>query len=682
MTGIYLCMSCSVFHSYSCILEKGGGMQVPPQIGLSNRGTQQRRFKMKTLFRVNRLLLATLFVLLLAHVGDANTAYREAPMLSKLVSEGQLPPVADRLPKEPLVMQVEEEIGTYGGTLVNVFTGQSDASAVRRVLIEVPLWFGQDNRDEIASNIFAGYQAADDGSIVTVYLREGLRWSDGHPYTADDIMFWWEDMLLYTPTPDQPRVADSIPWLHANGRLPRVTKINDYEVSFEWDEPNPLFPEILRNDLFITGILQPKHHLRQFHPRYLADVPDQGPEAVERFQVVLDYLSPTEKYWNPGTPSLEAWVTKVWDGRQLLLERNPYYFKVDPAGNQLPYIDYVRFDVIEDRQLANIKAMAGEIDFQFRHIDFQNYTALVENEERGNYRTLLWQDSGGAAPNILLNHNCKDPVLRELIRSKEFRAALSLAIDRELINEMLWYGLATPMQGTAPVGTPFYVEGMDRMYAEYAPDQANALLDGLGLTQRNRDGIRMRPDNQPLTLYLDLMSPGWPSHTETFELVQDFWKQIGVDLKINVSERSLYHMRIENNEHQLAHWNMDRTLMPTLDPQSFLPIAPDQNAEAPLYAKWYATNGREGEVPEDVYAEMYRVYQQVVSTVDAKERNELFKKIVRLHAENVMTIGTVGLTPVVGVASNRLRNVPEKEIQATEFRTPRNAQPEQFFFVD
>lgn len=627
-----------------------------------------------------RFLFVMTIVMVLA-LSSYVQAYNEAPMLTEKVNNGEIPAVEDRLPAEPKVVPVYEKIGEYGGTLVKVFTGRSDSSAIRKLMIETPMWFDYKNREKLAPNIFKGVEVLEKGKIIRCKLREGLKWSDGHPYTAEDLLFWYNDMLLYTPQSDMQPVAEQLPWLMVGDALPEVSKISEYEVEFKWPEPNPLFPERLKVDLYISIMIQPAHYLKQYHPKYLDDVPDQGEEATKLYnEHIQECLSPVEKYYRPEMPSLDPWVTKVWDKKKLLMERNPYYWKVDEEGNQLPYIDYVRFDVVEKRELANMKAMAGEIDFQFRHLNFSNYTAFVENEEKGGYRTLTWQKAVGASPQVLPNWNCEDDILREIIRNKKFRMALSLAINRSQINETLWYGLATPMQATTPPGTPYYMEGIEKTYADFDLERANQLLDEIGLQWDKNKEFRLRPDGETLALDLELMSPGWPAHVESFEMIRDTWAEIGVQLRFNTSERSLFHIRLEENKHDITHWAMDRVIDPVLDPQSFLPVDPGQNGEAPLYAKWYETNGEEGKAPEGIYKELYDLYNKCTQSTDSDERVKLMKEMVKLRTENLLTIGTVGAMPVAGVASKNLRNVPEKEISATLFRAVRISSPEQFFF--
>lgn len=622
---------------------------------------------------MKRILLLALVMLLVLSAGAAAAKYNEAPMLAKLVKEGKLPPVEERLPKEPLVVKVVEEIGQYGGTWRRAAVSYGDVQLTARLTYESLVRWNADGSDVIP-NVAKKFEISDDGRIFTFYLREGMKWSDGHPFTAEDFEFWWKDVVLNEdlyPVPPE--------WLTINGKLAEFRKLDDYTIQFEFPEPYALFiRQMAYNGEWVTQY--PKHYLKDFHPNYigLEKANAKAKEAgLEFWYQLFNAVRDPRRY--PECPVIWAWrVTVPSPATTIVAERNPYYWKVDAEGNQLPYIDKVTHDVVENSQILNLKAASGEIDMQLRHIMWDNLPVFGENMERHNFRILQWQ---AAEPNNFLiypNLFHKDEVLRKMFRDKRFRMALSLAIDREEINQLCYLGLGRPRQGGVIPSSPMHIEGLELSYTERDVKEANRLLDEMGLVKRDAEGYRLRPDGQRLSLSL-LITPVFGPWPKVGELVVDYWKDIGIRATLDVVERSLHAERSMALDFDLSAWTNDRGLTPDVDPMVLLP-GRGQAVNSPWF-NWYVTQGKKGEQPPSgPEREAYELYfSKVKNSSDPDDIIKYMREIVRLNMENLWYIGTVGDLPHIVIVKNNFRNVPEVAVSDWLQKTPGNTWPEQYF---
>lgn len=593
-------------------------------------------------------------------------------MLQDLVAKGELPPVDERLPVEEDILIVEpiEEIGQYGGTWRRAFLGVADFHAYGRLNYEPMVRWPRDPRDPIRPGIAKKWEWSDDGKTLTLYLRKGMKWSDGEPFTVDDILFWWEDIALNTDLSPSPPSE----WV-VQGEPMTVEKVDDYMVKLHFKAPNGLAIRMLAfhgNQWPLAferfGFFAPKHYLQQFHPKYNAEI--------------TDYKLFNEKAddFNTERPALTPWPVKEWEpgANKLIAERNPYYWKTDPEGNQLPYIDRIRLDLVENSEVVNLKAANGELDFQFRRISIASYSVFMENREKGNYRVLRWPTATGAAPLIMPNQTIEEPVLRELFREKKFRQALSLAINRERINEVSYLGLGVPRQATVLPQSPYYVPEAERMYADYNPDEANRLLDEIGLTERDDEGFRLRPDGKTLEVTVETTATSGP-FLDALELVKENWDAVGVKTAIKSMTRELYWPRVMGNQVEIATWGMDRGLEPMVDPIWLFPYR-DHSWYAVLWGIWYATGGQKGEEPPEEVRRAQKLFDEFKATVDPDRQIEIGKELVRISAENTWLIGTVGMMPSIVIAKNNFRNIPEEAVTDWIFMSPGNLDPPQFFF--
>jgi len=437
--------------------------------------------------------------------GKKVSKFNEAPMLAELVKQGKLPSVEQRLPKNPLVVTPVEEIGQYGGTWRRAWLGLSDQWGPNKICHEHLVMFDKGGT-KVLPNIAESWKVSRDAKVYTFKIREGLKWSDGTPLTTDDVMFWYEDVVMnkdLTPT-----VAT---WLTAGGKPCKIEKVDTYTFRVSFEQPNPLF---LINICKSGGnqFFLPKHYGKQFHIKYAPkeELEKKVKDAGFQFWYQLfDAKVSNSNAWlqNPELPVLQPWRnTTLPTATTMIFERNPYYWKIDPAGNQLPYIDRIAHTLVENREVITMKAVSGEIDMQTRHISLPDYTLLMENRAKGNYRALNWKQGVGSDVMICLNQNVKDPVLRKIFEDRRFRQALSIAINRDEIWKLVYLGMGKPRQCSLISGVAFYDPEWEKMWAEYDPKKANELLDKIGLNKRDRDGFRLRPDGKTLALTITFPS--------------------------------------------------------------------------------------------------------------------------------------------------------------------------------
>ncbi len=633
----------------------------------------------------NKVLI--LLLILVVVLGNTFSApkYNEAPSLAQLVKQGKLPPVEERLPKNPVVLKPFEEIGKYGGTWRRAWLGAGDRWGIARISISACnlLRFSSDGK-KILPWLVDKYTISKDAKIYTFHIREGIKWSDGIPFTTDDVIFWYEDVICnkeLTPTmPSQ--------FVGSDGKsVAKFEKVDTYTFRIIFPEPKPLFIyDIPAQGWYIDtthGSLSyyaPKHYLKQFHPKYTSQeqLDKMAKEAgfnkwYELFKFKADWLQ------NPNLPLTAPWkvISKSPNEPVYVMERNPYYFVVDPEGNQLPYIDRIVHYLVSDAEMINMKAIAGEIDCQDRHMRVSNYSLFMENATKGNYRVLKWASAVGADPAIFLNQNVKDPVKRKLFQDVRFRQALSLAINRDEINKILYMGLGTPMQAAIPKGAAYYDPAWEKAYAQYDPARAKRILDSMGL-RLGKDGFRLLPDGKPIELIVSFTTYPGNANMNIMELIKSYWENIGIKTVIKQIDRSLYVTNCNSGDIEIGIWVMDRCSNFILSPGRILGTITD-GPWAPLYARWYWTKGKEGEEPTGDIKKLYELWDEFNRTTDATKRDIIAKQIIALHRKNIWIIGTVGALPSLCIVKNNFRNVPEYLISDAPLFTPLNAFPEQFF---
>jgi peptide/nickel transport system substrate-binding protein len=612
--------------------------------------------------------------------GKKITDFHEAPMLSELVKQGKLPPVEERLPKNPLVVTPYEEIGQYGGTWRRAWYGLSDKWGPNKICFEYPIFTSKDG-SELVPNVFESMEMSEDGRIFTFKIREGLKWSDGVPVTTEDVRFWYEDILL------NKELTPSISYnLTSNGKVFKLEIIDDYTFRVVFEDPYPLFPlPLTKSYVAGTSFVVPSHYIKQFHPKYVGEEKAQQLAKENGFENWWQYVQSmclNSDSWlrNPDLPVLYPWkLSRRTTDTMLVLERNPYYYKIDPEGNQLPYIDEIVHYLVQNSQMLVMKAITGEIDMQGRNLSLSDYQLLASNREKGGYRIIFARQAIGSDVTLHFNQNYQgDPYIRELLRNVKFRQAVSLAINREEIWQLVYHGLGEPRQASLIKGVKYYDPEWEKAFAEYDPERANKLLDEIGLNRRNAEGYRLRPDGQVLEITIEYPTGVFSTWDDALAMIKTYLEKVGIKALLKPEERTLFDVRNTSGEIQIAVWWLDRNTSVLGDPSLLL----GYRTWAPLSYTWYSQGKTGGEPPEPGtdMAKVYEIWDQVLRETNEQRRDELVREFLNLHKKNLWMVGTVGALPQPIVVKNNFRNVPSGLPWDDPLRSPKNLRPEQFFF--
>src|ERR1700704_1873205 len=620
--------------------------------------------------------------------------FREAPQLAEQVKAGKLPPVAERIGQDPLVIKPLHEIGKYGGTWRGGFTGPADFwNGYRCCSGPDHLLFWDYTGDKVTPNIAKGYEMQDGGRTLVLQLRRGMKWSDGQPFTADDFVFWFEDIYRnkdLVPTPSAT--------LAINGKQGVIEKVDTYTVRYKFPEPYFMMPDVLAGATDLAGQMwgyralggfAPAHYLKQFLPKYVkAEDLDKKAKDAKFDSWVRLFLSKNDWAVNPDLPVLSPWktVTPI-NTATWTLERNPYSVFVDTAGNQLPYIDKVVLTLAENLEVLNLRAIAGEYDFQQRHLDLGKLPVFIENQARGGYKVYL--DPGDYGGDMIIKFNLNydaDPEIAKWFSTADFRRALSLGIDRDQINETFWLGTGTP-SSVVPADSNKYNPGPQyrKLWATLDLKKANEMLDKVGLAKKDAEGFRLRTDGKG-RLRLEIMTLGgqFLQFTQIAAVLREQWKKIGIDLVVQEVERSLALQRTAANEQQLGAWNNDGSEHLFTFPTHVFPF--DTIAvvasSGPLYAKWFQSAGTQGKEPPARMKELMAKFKRAYG-VPEKERIQLGKEVWKITAEEVYIIGVIGMGPAsmgVRVVKTNMGNVPSRQYNSPDGKTPTISRPVTFYW--
>jgi len=609
------------------------------------------------------LLAGVMAVVLLAAVigraekADAQT-YIETPVLEARVAAGDLPPIAERLPTVPRVIAMDGKkrvAGRHGGRWRMLIHRSKDVKMfsvygyTRLVTYNEAL--------DLVPDILAD-MIAEDERVYTLKLREGHKWSDGHPFTSEDFRYYWEDVANNEElSPSGPPRS-----LRVRNELPVVEIIDETTVRYSWSQPNPTFIPSLAGaaPLFIY---RPAHYLKQFHARYKEKKKKLSALSERRLRnwaAEHNNKDNQYKFDNPDLPTLQPWInTTKPPATRFVGLRNPYFHRVDPNGRQLPYLDEITMTVA-DSKLIPAKVGSGEVDLQARSLNFSDYTFLKEGEERHNYTVRLWRTAGGARLALYPNLNVKDEGWRGLFRDVRFRRALSMAINRHEINQAMYYGLGIEGNNTVLPDSPLFEPRYRDEWARYDVDAAKRLLDQIGLTDFDDDEFRLFPDGRRLEIIVETAGED-TEQSDVLELVRDAWAEIGIKVYTKPSQREVFRNRIYAGESQMSIWAGYENAMPTanMSPGEFAPT----RQTSLQWSKWgqhYETSGMAGEAPELPAArQLLELHEEWFRVGKGPERERIWHEILDLHADNVFTIGLISgvLQPVVVV--DNLRNVPE-----------------------
>lgn len=631
---------------------------------------------------VEKEVVKTVEVVVTAEPETAKTggSFQESPMLTELVNAGKLPPVEERLPQNPRVLPVYEKIGVYGGTWHRAYSGIGDKWNVGKLLAEPIVKFHMTLPDklELVPNWCDDYKLSADAKTYTFHIREGLKWSDGVPVTTDDVKFWYEDVFQNKDLLPNPPAT-----LVAGGEPLKVEIVDQFTFNVIFAAPNPLWLSGLAMNstdpgLLKPGFILPSHYLKNFLPKYAkqADLDKVvADKQVKGWKELWGSAGAIESEWlNPDMPTLAAWKVKVPPpAEQLVYERNPYYFAVDEEGNQLPYIDEITFDLFQDPETINLWAVQGKLDEQSRGLDSANLPLYKQNEAKGDYRTLTWRSTQMQV--IFPNLNVEDPILNKLFNNADFRQALNIAINRDEVQQIAWNGFGVPRQASPVSGTQYYDAEFSQKWIQYDAEAANKLLDGLGLTEKDSDGYRLREDGKRLGITL-VYEEG--AKCNFCELIQKYWEDVGIELTLKNVDRTLFDQLMADGKADMLVWWWDRNNLIEADPTNYLGT---DNIWAPQWGKWELSNGKEGQEPpaDHPIRQLWAAWDAATSTSDPAEAQKAIQQIVTIHKENVWVIGLVGEDPVAWVASNRMHNVPNGLVSDEAYREEGFGQPAQYF---
>lgn len=564
-------------------------------------------------------------------------------------------------PAEPRVLDFEalgKTVGQRGGTLRMLMSKPKDIRMM--VVYGNARLVAYDQNFELVPDILAKVEN-DNNRTFTLHLREGHLWSDGQPFTSEDFRYWWEDVAtneaLNPGGPDRQMLV--------NGQLPRFEVIDERTVRYSWDEPNPVFLTSLAGARPLY-IYMPAHYMKRFHEKYADEAELAAKVQSENVQAWTNLHQRFGRQYrpeNPDLPLLQPWVnTTTPPAERFVFERNENFHRVDPAGTQLPYIDRVVMNMASSEIIA-AKTGSGESDLQARYLSFTDYTFLKRGEDQGGYDVRLWPEGRGSEMALMPNINVKDPAWAQAMGNPDVRRALSLAIDREDINEAIFFGLAKPTANSVLPGSPLYKEEYAEAYAAHDPDKANALLDAAGL-ERGPDGIRRLPNGEPMEIIVETAGER-SSEIDILQLIAESWREIGVKLFAKPSQRDILRRRVGNGETVMSVWyGLDRGLATAdMDPEELAPVSSLQ-PQWPDYGRYVETGGTAGTQPEGKVARLRELYVDWRGATDPVRQREIWDEMLSIYTDQVFTIGIVSgsLQPVV--VSQKLKNVPEEGVWA------------------
>jgi ABC-type transport system substrate-binding protein len=607
--------------------------------------------------------------------GPGGPKPKEAPMLAELVKRGDLEPLEKRLPPEPIVVQPNDRIGVYGGEwrLVTNASGYGTGATQYQLAGYENLVRWDPTFTKIIPNLADSHEVNADSTEYTFHLHKGIRWSDGHPFTAADVVFAVEDVQMNTELSPVPPFGE----LSAEA-------LDDYTVRLTFAEPNGL---LIKNIATRSGLAftdHPAHYLKQFHKKYNPDVDTLVEEEKLDDWMALYNLKGGDFSFgsNVEKPTLYPWLLKSVSNSQVVVERNPYYWKVDPDGSQLPYIDRMVWTVVTNPETALLKNVNGEVDFSFH--EPKDKPVLAKSRAEGKYTFFDAVPGHTSDVCIYLNLAHRDPVMREIFRNKDFRIGLSYAINRQEIIDAVFQRQGEPWQIAPREESSYYDREMAKQYTEYDLDRANEYLDK-AFPDKDANGVRLGPDGKPITFQVEVRGDItiW---VDTINLVVGYWREVGVDAKLKNVSAELSVTRGEANQHDAAVWagegGLDAVIL--LNPYNFIPTNPPYSFFGVPWVTWYRSDGKEGEEPPAPVKRQLQLYDEAKATADPDRQHELMTEILKIAKEEFVGIGISAPTNTYGIISERTQNWAKHMTHGTVwvYMDPAPSNPCQYFLED
>jgi peptide/nickel transport system substrate-binding protein len=582
----------------------------------------------------------------------------ETPELAADVAAGKLPPIAERLPRAPLVVGFEapSRIGKHGGEIRTLIARARDVRLMAVWGYARLIGYGPDLtlKPDLAERI-----DVEGDRVFTFHLRPGHRWSDGHPFTAEDFRYFYEDVATNTALSP----TGLPPALMVDGKPPRFDVLDAQTIRYSWDAPNP----VLLSELAAAAPLylyRPAHYLRQFHARYAdkAALEQRIKTAKARsWQQLHSRLDNMYRNDNPDLPTLDPWVNRTAaPAERFVFARNPYFHRIDPEGRQLPYLDRVVMQVA-DSKIVPVKTGSGETDLQARYLSFDNYTFLKQSAKRNAYAVDLWTPGKAAHLALYPNLTVADPVWRTLMQDVRFRRALSLAINRREINQVSFYGLGVEGNHTVLKESSLYSDANRLAFASFDLSAANSLLNAVGLDKRDITGYRLLPDGRPLTIVVEAAGDTL-ERTDVLQLIRDSWREAGVKLLVKSTQNELFRNRVFSGQVMMSISSGADVGLATADmaPTEWAPVS-QQLLQWSQWGNHYESHGKAGQAPDLPEArKLLDLYDRWKRSGEIADREKIWREMLAINADQVFVIGLVAAVPQPVVMANQLRNLPKK----------------------
>jgi peptide/nickel transport system substrate-binding protein len=608
----------------------------------------------------------------------------ESTSLMERVESGELPPIEERLPANPLVLEPLERIGQQGGDWNHALVGGGSLSMLVRYQGYEPLFRFDPDWTGVIPNVAESYEVNEDATEYTIHLREGLRWSDGHPFTTADIDFWRNNVMG-----DENVTPGIQPFWQSGGEVGEVEIVDDYTFKVHFAGSNGFFIQQLAWAQQDQMTRTPKHYLEQFHLDFNPDANDLAQERgfeswIALFQNESGLVQDNTFFQNSNRPTLNAWAFEVAPGEdteRALAVRNPYYFKIDPEGTQLPYFDRVVYSMVADPEVLLFQVLQGQIDLMDQYIGTTaNRPVLFDGQEQGDYSFYTLIESAANTMVYQLNLNHTDPVKNELFNNRDFRQAMSVAVDRQALIDTVFLGQGSPQQPSILESDPLYNERLATQHTEYDPDLANEILDGI-LPEKDSEGFRLLPNGERLSIIFEIDQTR-TTFLDMMELSIPMFQAVGLDVDMRTMDRSLWETRVRHGREfdGTAHqFGANSGIAAMLDARYFVPF--NSNAlYAPGWNLYFTEPDNESaiEPPADILAQQ-ELYRELLSTGDEQGQNEIMAEILENAADQFLVFGVSMPPDSFGIVKNDMVNVPDTMPNSFGWPTPAPARPETFF---